>query len=854
MINVQKYSYLLLKQTYLYQLIFLTLLINFVSIFTFGQKDTIYTIDKSINTIGKFYAKDSIFNDLKAKKTHLFGDAKLEYEDIKLSAAYIVFDMDKKEVFASYILKPDGTRIGEPVMIQNGEEIRAGTLRFNLDTKKGYIQEVAIKQEETYLQMEIAKRQPNQEIHFRDGKFTTCDLKDPHFHFHLSKAILIPEKKIISKRMNLYVRDLSTPLGLPFLVIPQSKKKAKMQKHGLLFPKISPTSSFGMGISDLGYYYPFNDSIHTTFLGNFYTSGSWLLSNQTAYKVKYAYSGNLYLSYQENNSGFPDHTKSDKFTITWTHNKDSKANPYWNFSSNVNFISDNNAKNIVNPINPNYFSNSFKSDINLSRNFPNKPISMGIKLSTNQNTSTHTMNITSPIFTTNITRFSPTKLLIKNRIGNDKWYDQIGITYNAEIKNTSSFNDRLIKHKDYDSIRQNFINGATQNARLTTTLKIFKKTWSLTPSLNYSNFINFQQTKLSYDTTKHTLIKEISQNTGSFQSFSTSISVTSQIYTYYKFIGKNKPLLRHILTPSFSYNYTPSINSKIESYVNDKNKIILYSPYINSAYTQNNIYGSSSISFSFTNTLELKRKSDKDTITGFKKTKIIDALTLNGNYDFFKDSMKLSNLTLSLRINPINSISFVANSTFSPYAWDPTTKETMKNFAIEQNHSLGRFLNTNFNTTLTLTSVAGKRKIEQNKDAFTGIWNSEFRYFALHPEQYLDFEIPWKVNFTHVLSFDTKTNRINTTDPFYNISHTIYANGDVNITKLWKISNTTNFDFKTNKITNSNITLTRNLHCWNLSFWVTPIGTNKSFLVRFSANAQMLQDAKLELRKPPSVF
>jgi len=270
------------KFSFIHQIFFVTLLINFVSFSSYCQLDTVYTSDKSLQSIGKYTARDSIFNDLKSKKIHLYGDAHLTYEDVKLSAHYIVFDVANEEVFATYKLMPDKSRVGEPIIIQNGEEIKAGTIRFNLKSKKGYIQEVALKQEEIYLQMEVAKRHPNEEVHFRDGMFTTCDLRDPHFHFHLSKAVLIPNKKIVSKKMNIYLREISLPIGLPFLIIPQSKPKdIKKGKSGILIPKFAPTSIFGMGVSDLGYYIPINDSLHTTFLGNIYTSGSWSLSNAT---------------------------------------------------------------------------------------------------------------------------------------------------------------------------------------------------------------------------------------------------------------------------------------------------------------------------------------------------------------------------------------------------------------------------------------------------------------------------------------------------------------------------------------------------------------------------------------------
>lgn len=843
----------MLSRKYTYHFFVLSLLINFFSSYAFGQKDTIYTIDSNITSLGKFSAKDSIYNDIKSKKVHLFGEAKLTYEDIELNASYILFDIENKEVFASYTMK-DGKRIGEPIMIQNGEEIHAGTIRFNLNSKKGYIQEVSLKQEETYLQMETAKRQQNQEIHFINGKFSTCDLEYPHYHFHLSKAILIPDKKIVSKRMNIYVRDIPTPIGLPFLVIPQTKKNVKMQRQGILIPKLAQGLPYGLGLSDFGYYYPFNDSVHTTLLGSLYSSGTWILGSQTGYKIKYLCDGDFQINMQQINSGFPDHTKSNKLSLQWRHKKDPKSNPYWNFNSNVNFLSDNQSKNTVTPNNPNYFSNTFMSDINLTRSFPNNLVRMSLKLNTNQSTTTKTMSLTSPIFTTNVTLFSPTKMLLKHRVGPDQWYDKIMISYDGTYKNSSTFADSLLRKGDYNGIKTKFTNGINQRFLISSTFKVFNQTLSLTPQINSSYTIDFQQLKKNFDTISKDVTSKMYQKTNGFYTLNFSVRMTSQIYTYYKFIGKKKALIRHIATPSISYTYTPKIPSKRDYYVDTNGKSIYYSPFASSSFSQGNTNASSMLNFDLMNTFELKTKSAKDTITGYKKTKLIDAFSLSGNYDFLKDSMKLSTITANIRINPLPFISIVHSSFFSPYGWNPITGSTIGRYAIQNNQSLGRFLNHSINTTLTITSERSRKKIQENKEAFSGIWNSELRYYSLHPEEFLDFQIPWKVNISHVFSVDVNTNRNINNAQKHLFTNTINADGDISLTKRWKVSNRTNFDYQTKKITNTNFTITRNLHCWNLSFNFTPIGYYKSFLVRLAANATLLQDAKLELRKPPSVF
>jgi lipopolysaccharide assembly outer membrane protein LptD (OstA) len=110
------------------------------------------------------------------------------------------------------------------------------------------------------------------------------------------------------------------------------------------------------------------------------------------------------------------------------------------------------------------------------------------------------------------------------------------------------------------------------------------------------------------------------------------------------------------------------------------------------------------------------------------------------------------------------------------------------------------------------------------------------------------------MNFSHVLSFSRNLNKTSIQEKDHEIIQTIYIDGDVNLTKRWKLASSLNYDFNTKSVTNARITITRNLHCWNLSFFTTPIGTNKSFLLQLVANGKLLQDAKLEFRKPPSVF
>ncbi len=807
-----------------------------------------------------FYsARDSIYTDLKNKQVHLFGEASVDNGQINMTAGYILIDLDANEITATYAYDADSNEVEFPQFTDGADVIDANTIRYNFDTKKGYIEEVAIQQDENFLYMGVAKVQPNKHVHFRKGRFTTCNLKEPHYHFQLSKAVLVPEKRIATGPMNLWISGVPTPIGLPFSIIPQSEERTK----GLLFPQFVPTSQYGFGFQDLGYYLPINDYLQMSFYGTLYSRGSWGLRNQTDYNKLYKWRGNFNLGFQQFRSGFPTNSSANKLTVGWNHTKDAKSSPYWGFNARVNFISDNNSQNNLDPINPTYFNNTFTSDINLTRTFPSKPISAGAKLSLRQNSVTQNISLTSPVVNVNVTRFFPFKKLVKGTRGFRAAIARFGMTYSFEGQNRATFGDSLIQQRDYSTLGDQFFNGIDQRVTAQTTIGMFKNTWKLSPSVQYGNKINFQQTSRTYSASD-SLIRDTLGSAGLLNGMSHSLSANAQlttvVYTYYKFIGKKQPLLRHVLTPSFTFSYRPNLNPiDTALYEDGTNYLVngdplLYSRFENSLYSIGQTNDQALLSFGFNNTFELKRKSDKDTLTGFKKTRIIDAFSITGNYDFLKDTAGLSNIGMNLRISPAKWVNFVGTASFSPYSWIDSSGATTGYYAIgaDGNGKLGRFMNVSLATTFTFTSKEGRKELENSVTDIARNWNADFEYFLLHPEYVINFNIPWKVSLSHVYGLTRNTNKSTDNPDLYANIQTLMVNGDVSITKRWKLATIMNLDLKELDITNARYTLTRDMHCWALSFTWTPIGGNKSFLFSIRNTSSLFQDAKIDIRKPPA--
>lgn len=790
-----------------------------------------------------YSARDSAVTDNKSKQLHLYGNAQLTYGELDMKADYIVVDYGKKEVTATYTLDSLGRKVGIPVFVQDGDSITADKIRYNYEKKKGFIEEVTIKQEEYYLSMEVAKRQPNEEIHFVHGKFTTCNLKEPHYHFFLSKAVLVPEKRIASGPVNLWVMGVPTPLGLPFAIIPQ-KKKDDVNPAGFIMPQYSIVSAYGMGFQDLGYYKPINDHFQTYVYGTLFSRGSWGLRNHTDYSYKYKSSGNFDLGYSEFRFGWPDTIPRRVGIVKWSHVQDPKANPFWTFGASINFSSNSSNKQTLNVQNQQYFDNTLNSDIRFGRKFAKTPISIDAKMFMRQNSTAQQIDLTSPVLNIQTTsRIYPFKRI--NKV--------VGFTYNSEFQNRSSFKDSYLKTMAFDSIGQNYRSGANQRFNIQSTLSFFKGAVRFTPNVNYSQFYNFQSIQKSYTPTDSLIVDSL--NVGGFtHSFSSSASLTSNFYSYYRFVGKRQTVLRHIMTPTITYTYAPNIQFGNKTYTDSQGKFYEYNIYERSIYAQTVGNSAGRISIGVNNSFELKRKSDKDTVTGFAKTKIIDNLFLSTDYDIFKDSMNWSDLTMRMVINPIERFNITANANFSWYDWDDTTGLIKKEYAMNVGRGLGRFTSVSTTTQFILTSKKYQEALQNRNSEMRNQWNPQYQNWMINPNDMVYFDIPWKVSFEHFIAMELNSGDSTFMRKHYTPKQTLRFDADFSITENWKITSTVLYDITNKNLSNLRITMARNLHCWNVSFNWIPIGTNQSFFVTLRGNAAALQNANFTVRKPPIVL
>ena len=781
----------------------------------------------------KYDAYDSVRFSIQEKKVYLYGNGFVKYLTTELRADYIELDMDKKLAMATGVPDSVGKLKGTPKFKDGGQEFESTELHYNFDTKKGYVTEIITQEGEGYIQGKTTKKMSDSVYCVKHGMYTTCDEHDhPHFGLNMSKAKMIKDKKIFVGFTNLELEGIPLPIFIPFGFFPITKKATS----GIIMPTYGEERMRGFNLRGGGYYIYINDYIDMNITGDIYTNGSWGLQYATQYRKRYKFNGNLNFTISKNyvsEKGLPDYQESSDWSVRWTHTQDGKANPYSSFSASVDMSSANN--NYYNANTVDGIANQRKqSSISWSKKWPESPFSLSGSFNHSQNSRDTSIAITLPNLSLRMTQIYPFRK--KGKSGEMKWYDNIGVSYSAELRNSiQTKEDKLFK----SSFERDWSNGFKHNIPISLQFKIAKDV-TFTPSLNYNGYLNLK-------TIEKIWIPDTSANGGQFitrdvpglnyshdYSASGSIGYTPTIYGMFMFKpGCKVVAIRHMIRPSISASYTPAIkplgNYK-KSYF-DGEKEVEYDIHEGLTYRPNTTGGkqSGSISFSLDNNVEMKVRNDKDT-TGdeeFKKVKLLESFRLSTSYNPFADSMNFSNISISARTKILNNkVDLNFSGTIDPYAIDTNNVRYNK-----YHGKLGRLTNATISTNFSFSADNGQNK-EKKNDLVGGFY-----------DDYVDFDVPWNISISYNLTYSKPSPYKSPT-----ISQIINFSGDLSLTPKWKLTFQSGYDIKNKEVTSTSFSVTRDLHCWEMTFNCMPFGQHQSYNFEIHVRSSLLRDLKLTKR------
>lgn len=840
-----------------------------------SRADSLSLLEKSSLTRPAFSgAKDSIRQDFSngQRKMYYWGEVEVSYENIKLKADYMEYDMATGTVYARGTYDSLSREWkGQPEMTQGKQTFSMEEIRYNFNTRKARITNMITREDDGILHGKNIKMMPDRSINITKGKYTVCDLEHPHYYLKLSSAKVVtkPSQKTVFGPAHLVVEDVDLPIGIPFGFIPKRPDRAT----GLLMPSFGEENARGFYLRDAGMYFVLGDYFDMSLTGDYYTLGSWAANLNSRYMVKYKFNGNLAINYsvdQTGEKGSTDFFQSKNFGVRWSHSQDSKAHPGTSFSASVNFSSPSNSRYNSHSVSE-ALQNQISSSISYSKNWNGK-FNLSVNALHSQNSRDSSYSFTLPNITFSVSTFYPFK--IKNRVGKERIYEKFALGYNTSLQNKINFKASEFGEPGF---LDKFQNGMTHNFSIKLPDFTLLKYLNVAPSVSYGMNWFFRKSEAYFDRETNSVKMEMGKQFGHFgttHNYSGSVSMSTRLYGMYDFGKFHKvQAVRHVISPSVSMSFSPEKGKAFNGWrtlnyvdtlgVQKSYDYNIYQGQINSAPGKGK---SATMSLSIGNNLEAKVRDMKDTTgTGTKKVKILDHLNLTTGYNFLADSLKMNNVGVSMSTSVFGKLGINGNMNFDPYAIDGKGKRINRYNILETGVPLRL---TNVSGSLSY-SLSGKGTVKGNDGSKSGGGDSGnaadyYRRIYYHPITgeyipggwlyYTNPNVPWSVNFNYNFSMNRTYEFIN--DQLRkkdNYTQTLGVQGNIQLTPKMSVQAQSGWDFTAMKMTTTQFSFRYDLHCFNISVSWVPSGMYQSYSFLISANAAALADL-LRFKKSTSYW
>lgn len=817
--------------------------------------DTVAVSKDSLDAPVQYEAADSGVIIVPTKEFILYGKAKIKYTNMDLEAATIEYNQGSQQLKAFGGTDTAKNALNKPKMTQGEMKSMSDSIEVNLKTMKARTKNTYYNEGELYVNAQVLKKINATEYYGYKGRFTTCNLDEPHFAIRTRKLKMISNKLAISGPAAPEFEGVPIPIGIPFGIYPMTRGRSS----GLMAPAFTASEDFGIGLEQLGYYKVISDNWDIITRANLYSYGGWTVMVNPKYMKRYRYQGGFTLTLQNmralnRNPAIKDEYNTTRtFSLTWNHTQDSRARPGTSFSANVNYASTRFNQTVLNNPFVN-FQNQMNSSISYSKNFNNKA-NININANHSQNNNTRLVSLTLPNVGANVVTFYPFQK--KDKVGEGRWYEKLGVGYNGNFVNQVSFYDTAF---NFRKLLDTFQWGATHAIPINLSLPSLGPI-TIAPSISFEQRWYGQKIFRVWNDDKDKIDTLISRGFYRASQMSFGISANTRIFGTYLFKRKSGiQAIRHEIRPNISLNYKPDLVSKFfyDVQVDTSGRRMRFSQFdgvIPGAYSEGNFGG---ISFGIDNLLEMKVKSKTDTSkNGIKKIKLIDGFGFNSSYNLMADSFALSPFNFYFRSTLFEVVNITGGFTLDPYDVDSLGFRKKNLLWYADKFKLGRITGGNLAISTTFRSKTKDGKDKKDNIPYDPYMTPEeqqrqLQFVRSNPAEYTDFDIPWSLTFSYSLNFSRQLGSDYVMRTRTNSS--INFNGDFSLTPKWKLGGTGFVDLSMGKIQQLSMFITREMHCWQLSINVTPLGLFRSFNIVISPKSGILRDLRINRSRTFSSF
>ena len=774
---------------------------KFVTI-TREKKDTVLTVKR--DTID--YHGQTISYALRDSMITLLRNSEVTSGDMSLQAHRVTFDT-KRRVVEAFSAEPptDTTKSAStfasrlqpnliPVVLKDKAEVLYGDyLVYSIDTKKGRILKSKSKYETGFFYGEDVYRQQNNVYYLEEGRYTTCDADEPHFHFSSKNLKLVDNDRLIARPVVLSIGRLPI-LAIPYYVFPLKKGR----HSGILPFSLGNIERGQRYIKNVGYYWAASEYWDAQAALDYYEGSNTLnFFGRSNYSRRYVFSGHVSGNYTRElkyNSITAREGKQTRWTVAGSHNH--TFSPSFRLTASGSYQSDNTfyqdySTNLNERLNRNV-----RSQVSFSKQFGSSySISGSITHDENLDTKSRTDQI--PSLTFSSVRIYP---LGSGAVGLDgalkrRFYNNLVATYLPSLLNysTLAIKDSVIGGNSVTLEHRRKYLRLDHSAGISMPLNIAKY-FTFSPSASYSEtWYRIPRTDLSD-------IAGIDP-TQSYRAYVYAFGASLNTNLY----GTMEPNIlgvkgfRQTIRPQISYGYAPVVN---------KHPIVR--EYVGGG--PGNKTRSQSMTMSLDHFYQA-RVGNKDSL----RTLALLSVSHSLSYNFEGKNRKLSDLSTGFSSTLLPRVNFSGGLTHSFYGPDTAdhhvTKPRQLSFSMSANVALAgkTFIFDDPNADM-LRGVDSASQVEGDKKGSSG------------------GETGWTMRASYTYAESGRGSG-------YSKSSFLRLDLSFNITPSTRVSYDQSFDVGRGRTVYNSVRLNRKLHCWSGEFYWVPTGSTRGYGFRLFVTA-----------------